>query len=71
LKQIEVVDPEELILGTGLIDSFDLLHLIPMIEQRCGVIIDGGHISHDNFVNINAITRLVNRLKDEEMENME
>ena len=71
LKQIEVVDPEDLLLGTGLIDSFDVLHRIPMIEKRFGLIIDGEDISHENFVHINAIARLVNRLKDEEINNSE
>ncbi len=66
LKQIEIIGPEELLLSGGLVDSFDVLHLIPMIEERCGVIIDGEHISHENFITINAIAGLVCRLKNEE-----
>ncbi|MCP4264256.1 MAG: acyl carrier protein [Maribacter sp.] len=63
MKQIENLDPDESLFVGGILDSFDLLHLIPMIEKRCNVLIDGQDVIPENFFNVNAIAILVERLQ--------
>ena len=47
----------------GLLDSFDIVTLINMVEEELGVTIDGLDIVPENFKNLNAIIELVQRSK--------
>lgn len=43
----------------GLLDSFDIISLISMLEESFGIIIDGLDIVPENFSNVSAIESLV------------
>ena len=45
----------------GLLDSFDLLSLISMLEEKYGIQVDGLDIVPENFQGIEAMEALVNR----------
>ncbi len=45
----------------GLLDSFDVITLIDMIEERYGVKIDGLDIVPENFCSAEAIAELVKK----------
>ncbi len=45
----------------GLLDSFDVISLVDMIEEEFGVLIDGLDIVPENFVSIKAIIELIDR----------
>lgn len=45
----------------GLIDSFDLITLINMLEEEYGITIDGLDVVPENFCNVEAIVELVKK----------
>ena len=45
----------------GLLDSFDIISLIDMISEKCGVSIDGLDIIPENFCSAQAICDLITR----------
>lgn len=45
----------------GLLDSFDLITLIDMLESAYGVTIDGLDVIPENFVSVEAIAGLVKK----------
>lgn len=45
----------------GLLDSFDIISLISMLEEAFSIEIDGLDIVPENFLNVNAIKSLVNK----------
>ena len=45
----------------GLLDSFDIISLVSMLEEKYNVKIDGLDIVPENFASINAITTLVKK----------
>ena len=57
LKQINNSNPtnEELLFETGVLDSFDMLEFILLIEKKFNIKIKPGNIILDNFSSINAM----------------
>ena len=47
----------------GLLDSFDIISLTSMLEEKYNIIIDGLDIVPENFASVNAIELLVNKSK--------
>ncbi len=45
----------------GMLDSFDIVTLVSMIEEKYDVSIDGLDIVPENFVSIEAIVELINK----------
>ena len=45
----------------GLLDSFDLITLINMIEEEYNIVIDGLDVVPENFCNVEAIETLVKK----------
>lgn len=45
----------------GILDSFDVIELINMIEDEFDIIIDGLDIVPDNFSNLDKIEELINK----------
>lgn len=45
----------------GLLDSFDVVTLISMLEETFNVSIDGIDIIPENFINYNAIENLIHK----------
>lgn len=45
----------------GMLDSFDLMTLVAMLDERMAVKIDGTDILPENFKNVAAIAALVER----------
>lgn len=43
----------------GLLDSFDIITLIDMIQEKYGVVIDGLDIVPENFCSVDAIAALI------------
>ena len=53
------VDPEESLIGIGVLDSMALLQLIAFIEKRFNITIEDHELNPDNFQTINAIRSLL------------
>lgn len=49
----------------GLLDSFDIISLISMVEEKYGVKIDGLDIVPENFSSVDAIVALIRKSKGE------
>lgn len=49
---------------TGLLDSFDIILLVAAMEERMGVNIDGADIVPENFCNMEAIKRMLEKYCD-------
>ena len=45
----------------GLLDSFDIISLVSMLEEKYGVKVDGLDIVPENFASVDAIIALVNK----------
>lgn len=45
----------------GLLDSFDIISLINILEEKYRIIVDGLDIVPENFENVEAIINLVNK----------
>ena len=45
----------------GYLDSFDVVSIIPELEQTFNVIIDGVEVDPDNFVSVQGIVELVKK----------
>ena len=48
----------------GLLDSFDIISLSSMLEEKYGVKIDGLDIVPENYSSIDAIVALVNKTRE-------
>lgn len=64
---LESIHPEynyresENFIDQGLLDSFDVITLIDMIESEYGIEIDGMDIIPENFFNVERIMRLIEK----------
>ena len=63
LKPGETFAESESFIDDGLLDSFDIVTLVSILEEKYGIEIDGLDIVADNFQNIDAIVNLVNKSK--------
>ncbi len=46
------IDPDEMLIDAGILDSLTLLRLITFIEDQFGVMVDDSEVVPDNFRNI-------------------
>lgn len=49
------------VIEAGILDSFDLITLITMIEEKFGIFIDVLDILPENFCNLEAITSVIRK----------
>ena len=49
------IDPDESLIGSGILDSLAVLQLVVFIEERFGVTVEGDELIPDNFRTINRI----------------
>ena len=54
-------DDSENFIEDGYLDSFDIISLISILEDKFGILIDGLDIIPENFTNIEAIAALVKK----------
>lgn len=47
------IDPDQLLIDAGILDSLSLLRLITFVEEQFGVMIDDSEVVPDNFQSIN------------------
>lgn len=60
LKQpTRVIKPDEPIISSGLIDSFNLVDLSLYIEKTFGVVVDDTELNRETFDNLAQLTQLV------------
>ena len=58
--EFDFTESEDFVMD-GLLDSFDIISLVSMVEEKYNVKIDGLDIVPENFASINAITALVKK----------
>jgi len=58
----EEFEDSEDFLGDGLLDSFGVIALVGALEEEFKIEIDGEDIILENFNNVEAIVKLVNKL---------
>lgn len=61
LKPKENYSADVSFIEEGLLDSFDIISLISMLEEKYKIIVDGLDIVPENFENVEAIINLVNK----------
>jgi len=49
------------LIADGLLDSFDIIHLVEELDSQFGIAIKGTDITPENFRDLNTLTALVNR----------
>jgi len=59
IKNIPAIDPDETLLESGVLDSFDIINLIAELESYFQISIPGEAIIPENLGNIRDIARLV------------
>lgn len=59
LKPGEVFEENASLIDDGLLDSFDIITLISILEERYKVIIDGLDIVPENFQSVKSISDLI------------
>jgi acyl carrier protein len=55
------LDPDDDLLGEGIIDSMGVMQLVTFIEETFGVAVDDDEITPDNFRSLRALTALVSK----------
>ena len=66
-EMLEEIKPEhdfkdsEDFIEDGLLDSFDVISLVDMLEEEFGIIIDGLDIIPENFANVDLIIQLIEK----------
>ncbi len=63
LKPGEVLSESNTFVDDGILDSFDIISLVSMLEEEYGIEVDGMEIIPENFQNVDAIIALVNKSK--------
>lgn len=63
LKQISSIDPDQGLIDSGLLDSFDIINLILAIEAHFQISIPGEMIIPDNLGYIGELVKLVSSLQ--------
>jgi acyl carrier protein len=54
-----VIDPDESLISTGVIDSLAIMRLIAFVEERFDVLVEDEEVIPTNFETINTIRTLV------------
>ena len=66
-EMLEEINPEQDFISSedfiedGMLDSFDIITLISMLEEEYDIIIDGLDVVPENFNNVDAIVGLVKK----------
>lgn len=60
--EFDFTDSEDFVMD-GLLDSFDIISLISMLEEKYGIKVDGLDIVPENFASLDAIEALVDKSK--------
>jgi acyl carrier protein len=60
------IDIHQDLVGTGVLDSFDLLLLVSDLESATGLSIPGICLTPENFLNVKSIASLLDSLKGAE-----
>ena len=63
LKPEDDFEASESFIDDELLDSFDIITLISMLEEKYNIVIDGLDIVPENFQSIDDIINLVNKSK--------
>jgi acyl carrier protein len=58
-----VIQPDEKLISSGLIDSFHLVDLGLFVEQRFGVRLDDGELNADTFDTLEQLAALISARK--------
>lgn len=58
--EFDFTDSDDFIMD-GLLDSFDIISLISMLEEKYGIKVDGLDIVPENFASVGTIITLVNK----------
>lgn len=72
LKMLKELKPEQNFIDSenyieeGILDSFDIIELISMLEEQFNVIIDGMDILPEYFSNVEQIEKLVRKSRHNE-----
>lgn len=64
LKPEQEFENCENFIDEGILDSFDIIELISMLEDEFGIVIDGMDVLPENFSNIDCIENLVRKSGD-------
>ncbi len=62
--EFDFKDSEDFVMD-GLLDSFDIISLISMIEEKYDVKVDGLDIIPENFSSVDSIEKLINKSRRE------
>ena len=60
--EFDFTDSDDFVMD-GLLDSFDIITLSSMLEEKYGIIIDGLDIVPENFKDLESITAMIQRSK--------
>lgn len=60
--EFDFTDSEDFVMD-GLLDSFDIISLVSMLEEKYGIKVDGLDIVPENFASTEAIENLVKKSK--------
>ena len=63
LKPGECFTDSKAFVDEGLLDSFEIISLVSMLEEKYGIVVDGLDIVPDYFQSIATIIKLVNKSK--------
>jgi acyl carrier protein len=57
------IGPDTPLIGSALIDSFNILEIISFLEERFSVVIDSSSITEENFDSVGKIAAVVDRMR--------
>ncbi len=63
MKQLEDLDPKDLLIDEGIVDSFDIMNLVNQMNDQFSINIDGEDLTPENLASVETMTKLVERLK--------
>ncbi len=58
------IDPEEDLLGTGLIESMAMMRLIAFLEEEYSIKVTPQEMTIENFMTVEAMVNFINRVKN-------
>ena len=61
-KQVQVL-PEQKLVSSGFLDSFDIINLIDRLERRFNITVGGEDFNLNNFDDVASITSLIQKLQ--------
>ncbi|WP_338803037.1 acyl carrier protein [Xenorhabdus griffiniae] len=60
---VELLDDTN-IFTSGLVNSLFAMRLLCFIEEKCSIIVPDEYIERENFVSINAMLNLINKIRE-------